>query len=42
MAQMNALDSLNDEMQRELNEVRVFEQEHKIEEVEELKVHYNR
>ena len=37
MIQMNELDTLNDEMHSELNEVQLLNPEHQLEQVEELK-----
>ena len=42
MMQMIEMDSLNDEMQGELNDVKLLQSEHQLEEVEELKENYSR
>lgn len=42
MLQINELDTLNDEMHGELNEVQLLHPEHQLEQVEELKEHYSR
>lgn len=40
--QINELDSLNDEMQSELNEIRMLQPESQLEQVEEVKENYTR
>lgn len=42
MMQMTELDSLNDEMQSELNEIRLLQPESQLEQVEEVKENYIR
>ena len=42
IAQINDLDSLNDNMQSELNEVRLWQPENELDQVEELRRHYTR
>ena len=42
MAQMIEMDSLNDEMQGELSEVKLFQCEHQQEQVKELQENYSR
>ena len=42
MMQMIEMDSLNDEMHGELNNVKLLQSEHQFEQVEELKEHYSK
>ena len=42
MLQINELDSLNDEMQGELNEVQLLKPEYQLEQVEELKEQFSK